>query len=222
VQHLAYAYAMATLGAYFLGSIPTGFLAGKMKGMDVRTLGSGNIGATNVFRSLGKLAGSVVLFLDALKGWLACIVLAPLAVKFVPPEILTDRIHVQLTITAGICAVLGHNFPCWLKFKGGKGIATSAGVLLAWVPVGLLVSLVTWLLVFIFSRYVSLASIAAALVLPFGVWLVHADRGMAYVWVTAGLSALALLKHRTNIQRLLQGTEHRFDPSKKAPSTASS
>lgn len=200
--------------AYLLGSIPTGFLAGKFKGVDIRSVGSGNIGATNAFRVLGKTAGSVVLLIDALKGFLACelgtrllALLSFSSASSIPEE--------RLKIAAGIFAVLGHNYNCWLGFKGGKGIATTAGVLIAWVPLSFLATLATWLAVFLTSKYVSLASIAAALALPFIVWGIRGDS--AFVWVTAGLSILAIYKHRPNIQRLLKGTEHRFGSKKNPP-----
>ena len=210
-------YSVAILGAYLLGSIPTGFLVGKARGLDVRTLGSGNIGATNVFRILGRPAGFLVLFIDALKGFLACTLVARLAATLAgaPAD---EALRQNLSITAGLCAVLGHNFTCWLRFKGGKGIATSAGVLLAWIPLGLLIVLATWLVVFFLSKYVSLASVLAAAVLPFGVWFTRSDT--VYIWITAMLSALAIYKHKANIQRLLNGTEHRFGRKKQPPAPA--
>jgi glycerol-3-phosphate acyltransferase PlsY len=121
----------------------------------------------------------------------------------------------RLQIVAGIFAVLGHNYTCWLRFKGGKGIATSAGVLIAWVPWGFLWAFAAWLFVFGLTKYVSLASIAAAAVLPFAVWVVGSHP--AYIWITAGLSFLAIYKHKSNIQRLLSGTEHKFGARKASP-----
>jgi glycerol-3-phosphate acyltransferase PlsY len=211
---------VVALGAYLLGSIPTGFLAGKARGVDVRTLGSGNIGATNVIRFLGRPIGFFVLFIDALKGWAACTILVRIGALIGPPGSSLSHastseafsFHQQLGIVAGIFAVLGHNYTCWLKFKGGKGVATTAGVLLAWVPLALALSLLVWLVVFFLSKYVSLASLVAALVLPLAVWLVRSQSG--YVWIAVGLSALAIYKHRANIQRLLNGTEHRFGSKK--------
>lgn len=190
------------LGAYLLGSVPTGYLVARARGLDIRQVGSGNIGATNVFRVLGKTAGGFVLLVDALKGWLACVIL---------PALLGANAGEQefLTLLAGVCAVLGHNYTCWLHFKGGKGIATSAGVLLAWVPWGLLVAAGVWLVVLLAGRFVSLASIAAAAVLPVGVWLTQ--RNLTLTLVTAGLGVLAIYKHRVNLQRLLNGTEPRLD-----------
>src|SRR5262249_35848704 len=129
-----------------------------------------------------------------------------------PPTSGAFSVDQQLGIVAGIFAVLGHNYTCWLKFKGGKGIATSGGVLLAWVPLALALTLAMWMIVFFVSKYVSLASIAAALVLPLAVWLAGND--LVYVGIAAGLSALAIYKHKANIQRLLSGTEYRFVPKK--------
>src|ERR1043166_6116571 len=147
-------YILTGLAAYLLGSIPTGFLVAKARGIDIRTVGSGNIGATNAFRILGKGPGILVLLVDALKGF-AAVQLGALALAKIfpgtPPE--------YLAITAGIAAILGHNFTCWLRFKGGKGIATSAGVLLALVPAGFAIALSTFLIVLALSRYVSLSSI---------------------------------------------------------------
>jgi acyl phosphate:glycerol-3-phosphate acyltransferase len=185
--------------SYLLGSIPTGYLAGRLRGLDIRSVGSGNIGATNVFRSLGKAAGIAGLALDAFKGFASCR-FVPLLVSAAPTE--------GLQIAAGIAAILGHNYTCWLRFKGGKGIATSAGVLLGWLPMSLALVLALWVIVFALSRYVSLASIAAAIGLPFAVWLTHGSVRM--ITIAALIGALAIYKHAANIQRLLQGTEHRF------------
>lgn len=191
-------YALTAITAYFVGSIPTGYLLARARGIDIRKTGSGNIGATNVFRVLGKGAGTVVLLIDALKGFLP--------VKFLvfgaTPE--NQEYHAMV---AGLFAILGHNYTCWLRFKGGKGIATSAGALLGLVPLALLITFGSWLLVFAVSRYVSLASIAAAIILPFAVWGTGQTRAM--LGLTSVLSALAIYKHRSNIQRLLAGTEHR-------------
>src|SRR4026209_2673463 len=121
----------ATLGAYLLGSIPTGYLVAKARGIDIRKVGSGNIGATNVFRVLGKPAGIFVLMVDASKGFVACYFVGPLAYRWLAGPLANDSTtHEFLKITGGFLAILGHNYTCWLKFKGGKGIATSAGVIL--------------------------------------------------------------------------------------------
>lgn len=207
-------YILTAVAAYLLGSIPTGFLVAKSRGIDIRTVGSGNIGATNVLRILGKPAGAAVLLTDAFKGWLAVAVAAHFICLWACPSP-SQQTHEWFKLVAGTFAILGHNFTCWLNFKGGKGIATSAGVVLALVPLGLLIILVTWIVVFALSRYVSLASIAAAAVLPFGVWLTGQSTTM--IVVTGALSALAIYKHKANIQRLLNGTESRFGRKKPQP-----
>jgi glycerol-3-phosphate acyltransferase PlsY len=201
-------YIVTALVAYLLGSIPTGFLVAKARGVDIRTVGSGNIGATNAFRVLGKGFGIFVLLMDALKGLLA-VFAASAIVKFLP------GVPVEyLRITAGIAAILGHNFTCWLHFKGGKGIATSAGVLIALVPYALLIILAIFIILFLATRYVSVGSIAASFALPFATWFTtRHDVGLTVV-MTA-IAALAILKHRKNIQRLLNGTENRIQFRKK-------
>lgn len=209
-------YAIVAIAAYLLGSIPTGYLVGKSRGIDVRSVGSGNIGATNVFRTLGKPAGSFVLFADALKGYLACTLIVELSVQLLKATS-SPQFGETLSLIAGVAAILGHNYTCWLGFKGGKGIATSAGVLLALVPWGLLIVFGTWLLVFALTKYVSLGSIVAAILLPFGVWLTGGSSRM--IVVTACLSALAIYKHKANIQRLLNGTEHRVGSKKTSLAT---
>jgi glycerol-3-phosphate acyltransferase PlsY len=199
-------YVVAALIAYLLGSIPTGYLAGKMRGIDIRQSGSGNIGATNVFRVLGKPAGIVVLILDGLKGYAACAWVADLVMRWFPTHAGEGD---ALRITAGLAAILGHNFTCWLKFRGGKGIATSAGVLAALVPGALIITLCLWILVFALTRYVSLASISGSFALPFATWLTT-RHNLSLTLMTGAMAALAIYKHRSNIQRLMHGTEHRF------------
>ena len=200
-------YILTALIAYLLGSIPTGFLAAKARGLDIRTVGSGNIGATNVFRSLGAPAGVFVLLADAAKGWLAVKVIATLVCDRLCPAAGPEA-REWFQIVAALCAVLGHNYTCWLHFKGGKGIATSAGVLAALVPWALLIILGVWVVVFAASRYVSLASILASLALPFAAWAT--GESTTLIAITAAMAALAVYKHRSNIQRLLKGTENRF------------
>jgi len=196
-------YILIALMAYLLGSIPTGFLVAKARGVDIRTLGSGNIGATNVLRHLGKKAGGFVLFMDALKGWCA----VALATRFVHLLFPSSSLMEPLQLCAGVCAILGHNYTCWLYFKGGKGIATSAGVLLALVPWSLLIILAVWVIVFGLTRFVSLASICASAALPVAAWIT--GESLTIIAITAGLAVLAIGKHRANIKRLLEGTETR-------------
>jgi glycerol-3-phosphate acyltransferase PlsY len=206
------------VAAYLLGSIPTGYLVARARGINIRAVGSGNIGATNVFRALGKTAGTFVLLIDALKGWLACFLGTFIAAHFSSRYYdmrsdsdvvaqFTDGLK-QFAIVAGICAVLGHNFTCWLKFKGGKGIATSAGVYFALAPLAAGIALGTWIIVFALGRYVSVASIAAAVALPTAVWLT--PNSLILRIVTTALGLLAIYKHKGNIQRLLNGTERRL------------
>lgn len=203
------AYVLVALAAYLLGSIPTGYLVARAKGVDIRTVGSGNIGATNVFRFLGKPAGIFVLLADALKGWVAVRVVAVwLAGTLLPPDSTGSSVEIATTL-AGISAVLGHNYTCWLRFKGGKGIATSAGVLTALVPWALLIILGVWIVLFVLTRYVSLGSIAAAAVLPFATWFT--EQSIWLTVVTSSMSAIAIYKHKGNIQRLLAGTESRIN-----------
>ena len=200
-------YVTTVVLAYLLGSIPTGFLVGKARGIDIRTMGSGNIGATNVFRYFGTVAGVLVLAVDALKGLLAVAVLTRL-VWHVFGHGGTPGEHEALEIVAALAAILGHNFTCWLGFKGGKGIATSAGVLVALVPYSLLIILAVWIIVFALTRFVSLASICASATLPFANWATGGSPTM--IGITAAMAALAIYKHRSNIKRLLNGTESRL------------
>jgi acyl phosphate:glycerol-3-phosphate acyltransferase len=200
-------YILSVMVAYLLGSIPTGFLVAKARGIDIRTVGSGNIGATNVLRALGKPAGIAVLLTDALKGWLAVAVAARLICSWVSPGA-DAAAREWFALCGGIATILGHNYTCWLNFKGGKGIATSAGVLVALVPSSLLIILAVWIAVFVLSRYVSLASICAAFVLPFAAWLT--GESVTIITVTAALATLAIYKHKSNIRRLLNGTENRI------------
>ena len=184
--------------AFFLGSFPFGFWLGRLKGVDVRAKGSGNIGATNVGRILGKGWGYLVFALDFAKGWVA----VWLAQKIGDPS------DVWI-VTAGLAAVLGHVFTPWVGFRGGKGVATSAGVLLALTPmVGLLVAAV-WGGTFLVSRIVSVASLLAATVFPL---LVHQlDPGRpALQWLAWVLALLVWIRHRDNVKRLIQGRENGF------------
>jgi glycerol-3-phosphate acyltransferase PlsY len=197
---------------YLLGSIPTGFLVARAKGIDIRKVGSGNIGATNAFRVLGRPAGIFVLAADFLKGLVACGVVPWLL--FNTGEYAHSRVVPE--IVAGFCAVLGHNYPVWLGFKGGKGIATSAGVLTALVPWSLLTILSIWIFLFAVTRYVSIGSLAASAALPFATLLFYQD--WILTAVTGAMGLLAIYKHRGNMQRLLNGTEPRFT-RKKEPAT---
>ena len=150
------------LGSYLLGSIPFGYVAGKIRGIDIRKIGSGNIGATNVVRVLGKRYGYSVFVLDFLKGFGAVKISMSIATD-ARPEWASPEIF---GIFAAIASVIGHSFPVWLKFRGGKGVATSAGALFGLIPLAALIGIVIWVLVFRFTRYVSVASVVAAATLP--------------------------------------------------------
>jgi glycerol-3-phosphate acyltransferase PlsY len=196
-------FAGSAVVSYFLGSIPTGFLWAKSRGIDIRKVGSGNIGATNVMRTVGKGPGIAVLVIDALKGFLPVWV-APLAFSNV------DRLWLQ--ITCCVFVIAGHNWTCWLRFKGGKGVATGAGALLAFLTLPMLCGLGVWLIVFGIWRYVSLASISAAVVVPVATWFLQNDPRLFIFTVV--VCAVVIYKHKSNIQRLLAGTENRIGKPK--------
>ena len=191
---------LLVVASYLLGSIPNGLLMARMKGVDLRRTGSGNIGATNVYRSVGKGWGVAALILDALKGFVPAF-LFPRLVAGAPG---------WLGLACGVAAVAGHNWPVWLGFKGGKGVATSAGMLLGIAPAAAGLGLAVFAVVLALTRIVSLGSmLAAAAVAGAGVWLYGADnRLLAGALVVMG--ALVVVKHRANIRRLLAGTEPRL------------
>ena len=203
-------YLVVALAAYLLGSIPTGYLVAKAKGIDIRTVGSGNIGATNAFRVLGKTAGAGVLIADGLKGYAACAWLCGALLHLLNVPAADAETH---RIVAGIAAVLGHNYTCWLRFKGGKGIATTAGVYFALAPLAVSIAIGAWIVLCVATRFVSIASIAAAVALPAAVWFTK-DSVLLGIATTA-LGSLAIFKHKANIQRLMAGTESRIGAKKK-------
>jgi glycerol-3-phosphate acyltransferase PlsY len=200
---------VSVLIGYFLGSIPFGFLVSKCRGIDIRQHGSGNIGATNVFRTLGRKWGVLVFALDVLKG----IVGVRLAMLLILRPGLCPCSAEELGILAGLGCFLGHCFPVWLGFKGGKGVAVGAGILIGLMPWTAVIGLAIWGIAFKLSRYVSLASIIAAVSLPITTWLLE-GRATPIFWFTLLISALAIWRHRSNIQRLLAGTESRFEKKK--------
>ena len=191
------------VAAYLLGSIPFGLILAKLFGVgDVRKAGSGNVGATNVARVAGPLAGILTLVLDAAKGAAA----VWLAARF------ANESAAWMTF-AGLAALAGHCFPVWLRFRGGKGVATAAGMFLVLCPPALMGSVLVFILVVVFSRYVSLGSIAAAAAMPLLIYLLWAPRHAPPLIVTFGAFAAAILvvyKHDANIQRLVEGREARF------------
>ena len=194
--------AIAVVVGYILGSIPFAYLAGKLtRGIDLREHGSGNLGATNVYRTLGGKIAAVVLVLDALKGAIPVLLVRRFAVGD----------HLALwAVAAGIAAIAGHAKPIFLLWRGGgKGVATAAGVFLALAPIPTLVALVTWLLVVLVSGYVSLASLAAAVALPIAIALL-VGTGSVLFGVSVVIALFVFWTHRANIGRLRRGEEHRF------------
>ena len=200
---------------YLFGSIPFGFIIGKAHGVDIRTNGSCNIGATNVTRLIGKPWGIFCFTLDFLKGFIPII-----CIKTFIPSLLNipDRL-LGMTIILGVLAiVIGHIFPLYLKFKGGKGIATGTGALVAITPIAVVCGLVVWIVVYKTSRYVSLASIVAAIVVAIltiffsAINLYYIPPALQYFVVF--LALFAIYKHSSNIKRLLNGTENRFSSKK--------
>src|SRR5580692_7456045 len=151
------AYIFVVVISYLLGATPSGYLAGVACGIDVRTAGSGNIGATNVVRVLGKKVGAIVLVADAFKGFVSARWVPDLALCLFPSA---GTSRENLALAGGVAAILGHIYTCWLKFKGGKGIATSGGVVMAWAPAACVAALALWGFVFLITKIVSLASIA--------------------------------------------------------------
>lgn len=191
--------------AYVIGASPFGFLAGRMRGIDIRQHGSGNIGATNVLRVLGRPIGITVLVLDVLKGMVPVLI----------AQQASDPGQSLVPILAAIAAILGHNYTFWLGFKGGKGIATSAGAILPLMMAPLGIALIVWLLAFALTRYVSVASILAGISLPVSIGVLGAiskEWNFPLLVFACFLAAMATWRHKTNLRRLREGTEHKFTP----------
>lgn len=226
--------ALIVFVSYLLGTIPSGLIISKSQGIDIREHGSKNIGATNVWRTMGKKWGMLAFFCDTFKGWLAVTIGVAIAarfgvtiplphehaeVKYLPPD--------YAGIAAALGCIMGHNFPVWLRFKGGKGVATSLGVIFGMMPLVSIIIFAVWGIVFAVSRYVSLASLVASLSLPIAVvallffgpshgWAAVHGWGNFYFGVAAAI--MVFKRHTANISRLLNGTELRFGAPK--PSAA--
>jgi glycerol-3-phosphate acyltransferase PlsY len=225
--------AVIVLVAYLLGSVPFGLLVAKSQGVDIRAAGSGNIGATNVWRVMGRGWGLFTFFCDAAKGWLAVVVAMWLAQRWGWDEVgargkvvghgFLDPSYAG--IAAALGCILGHNFPVWLRFKGGKGVATSLGVIFGMMPLASLIILAIWALVLKISRYVSLASLVAAAALPVVVmilmtlWPAHwwgTVRGWGNFYFAVAAALLVWKRHAANIKRLASGAELRMGEKKPA------
>jgi glycerol-3-phosphate acyltransferase PlsY len=201
--------AVALIG-YTVGSFPTGYILGRMAGIDVRTVGSRNVGATNVTRVLGKRFGYPAFLADFSKGVVAVMISIFVASK----ADLTPTSADFYAAVGGVFSVIGHIFPVWLRFKGGKGVATSLGVLFGINWMAALVMCAVWVLVFQLTRYVSLSSIAAAIALPVAMTamlFLHQLRSTIPVYFSLCLAAIVVARHRSNLSRLRSGTELRFD-----------
>ena len=225
--------ALIVVVSYLLGSIPSGLLISKSQGIDIREHGSKNIGATNVWRTMGKNWGLLAFLCDTFKGWLAVTVGVSLATHFGSTvELPHDHSYVKYLppdyagITAALGCILGHNFPIWLRFKGGKGVATSLGVIIGMMPLVSIIIFAVWVVVLKLTRYVSVASLVASLSLPIAVvallffgptegWAAVHGWGNFYFGVVA--ASLVFKRHIPNIKRLMAGTELRFGEPKPAP-----
>lgn len=185
--------------SYLLGSIPTGYIICRLlKGIDIRSFGSGNIGATNVSRVVGKLPGVVTLVLDILKGFIAVTLI---------PLLIANKTDL-LRIMCALAVISGHNWTVFLKFRGGKGVATTAGALLGLLPIVFLLCFCVWCIIFIIWRYVFLASIISAITLP--VFLVLFKESKIFLVLGIIVAVIGIIRHKENIKRLLKGEEKRF------------
>ncbi len=212
---------------YFVGSIPFSFLIGKMYGKDIRQIGSGNVGATNVFRACGKVPGLLAYIADISKGILTSFFTLWYMTAFdLSPAQSEFNLYSLLLLLAFFIPILGHVFPVYLKFKGGKGVATSAGVLLVLLPIPTCLSILIFLIIFLFSKMVSISSIIASFLFPWLMWLQH-EYGeslgvlgfqtsiqekyqMILITITTFLAVFIISKHKANIHRLIQGQENTF------------
>ncbi len=191
---------LLVLAAYLLGSIPNGLLIARLKGIDLQKVGSGNIGATNVFRCVGKGWGIAAFVLDAVKGFVPAFFF-PRLLESAPP---------WLGLACGVAAVAGHNWPVWLKFKGGKGVSTSAGMLLGIAPAAVGVGFAVFALTVALTRFVSLGSILAAIAVPAAYLGMNGAENRLLAGALVIMGALVIFKHRANVGRLLRGTEPRI------------
>ena len=188
------------LASYFVGAIPTSYLLSRLfAGIDLRQHGSGNLGATNLYRVLGWKYAIPAALVDIAKGVIPVLVFAP--------QVSDSQLF---ALGCGVAAILGHVFSVFVGFKGGKGVATAAGVMLGLAPLALTVAAVVWALLVKLTGYVSVGSIAAAAVLPLAVYLLEDSTSPALLWIATAIAAGVILLHRRNIQRLLNGTENRF------------
>ena len=196
-------FVVSVLLGYLIGSFPTSFIMARaLKGIDIRQVGSGNAGATNVLRSVGKLPALITLLIDVFKG----IFVVTIAANFFYPYVENLDYDFYRSFL-GLAAVCGHIWPVWLKFKGGKGVATTLGVAIGLAPIVLLPSLVIWLVIFFTTNYVSLASILALIAFP--IIAIAFSQPFYLVLVSTVVCSISIFKHRDNIRRLLKGQENK-------------
>jgi len=196
-------FTVSVIMAYLIGSFPTSFIMARLvKGIDIRQVGSGNAGATNVLRSVGKLPALITLIVDIAKGVFAVTILANLFYPYIE-----DLDHDFYRSFLGLAVVCGHIWPVWLKFRGGKGVATTLGVAIGLAPLVLLPSVVIWLVIFFTTNYVSLASILALIAFP--MIAIAFGRPLYLILGSAVICSICIFKHRENIRRLLRGQENK-------------
>lgn len=201
------AFSASILTGYVIGAIPFGLLIARSRGVDIRSVGSGNIGATNVFRTIGKPWGLLTFFLDFAKGLIPT--LAPfwwLPVDF--PAV------TACMLAGGVAAILGHSFSCFIGFKGGKGVATGAGVIMGLAPLLVGIAFGVWVLLLVLSRMVSLSSVGAALAIALGAWWLRPGDSVTIPIAFSLLAGLVMIRHRSNMSRILKGTEPKVSFSK--------
>jgi glycerol-3-phosphate acyltransferase PlsY len=192
----------AVLGSYILGSIPSGYWYGRLRGIDIRKQGSGNLGATNALRVLGVPAGILVLCIDVAKGFVAVAAL-PLLTPYPGSD--------YLRVACGLAAVLGHTYTLFLNFKGGKGVATTYGVLLALAPISTILVFLVLVGVVALTKYVSAGSLASAILFPAFIWLLgESGQSFSILILAVVVGAAVVVKHRSNIRRILDGTENKI------------
>jgi len=193
--------------AYLVGAIPCGLLLAKLNGVNIREVGSKNIGATNVYRCVGKGWGILTFVLDAVKGLVPALVFPMLGTSALPAF---QSLESCFGLLCGVAAILGHNFPVYLGFKGGKGVSTSAGVLLGVAPAAVGLGALGWAILLVATRYMSLASIGGALAVPAAGWWLYRGQGLTLPLVLTLLGVMVVARHHGNIRRLLNGTENKF------------